>query len=91
MRKIRVPSRIPCNAPRTRIPRLPTLKNAIRKSPQDPAIHVEIAKLYFQLEDVSSAERAARAACVLNGDEAHYLNVLLDVLLVRRKFNDIMI
>jgi Tfp pilus assembly protein PilF len=29
-----------------------TLKNAIRKSPQDPAIHVEIAKLYFQLEDV---------------------------------------
>jgi cytochrome c-type biogenesis protein CcmH/NrfG len=60
-------------------------------TPQDPAIHVEIAKLYFQLEDVSSAERAARAACVLNGDEAHYLNVLLDVLLVRRKFNDIMI
>jgi cytochrome c-type biogenesis protein CcmH/NrfG len=91
MRKIRVPSRIPCNAPRTRIPRLPTLKNAIRKSPQDPAIHVEIAKLYFQLEDVSSAERAARVACLLNGDEAHYLNVLLDVLLVRRKFNDIMI
>jgi Tfp pilus assembly protein PilF len=66
-----------------------TLKNAMRKSPQDPAIHVEIAKLYFQLEDVGSAEHEARAACVLNGDEADYLNVLLYVLLVRRKFNDI--
>jgi Tfp pilus assembly protein PilF len=46
-----------------------TLKNAMRKSP-NPAIHVEIAKLYFQLEDVGSAEREARTACVLNGDEA---------------------
>jgi hypothetical protein len=36
-----------------------------------------------------SAEREARAACVLNGDEADYLKVLLYVLLVRRKFNDI--
>jgi hypothetical protein len=42
-----------------------TLKNAMRKS-----LHVEIAKLYFQLEDVGSAEREARTACVLNGDEA---------------------
>ena len=26
-----------------------TLKNAIRKSPQDAALHVKIARLYFQL------------------------------------------
>ena len=57
-----------------------TLKNAIRKSPQDPAIHVEIAKLYFRLGDSGSAEHEARAARDLNGDEADYLPVLLDAI-----------
>ena len=57
-----------------------TLKNAIRKSPQDPAIHVEIAELYFRLGDAASAEREARAARDLKGDEADYLPVLLVLL-----------
>ena len=66
-----------------------TLKNAIRKSPQDPAIRVEIAKLYFQLGDVASAEREARAARDLKGGEADYLPVLLDAMLARKEFKEI--
>ena len=68
---------------------LVTLKNAIRKSPQDPAIHVKIAKLYFQLGDVASAEREARTARELKGSEADYLPVLLDAMLARKEFKDI--
>src|SRR5205085_8491399 len=66
-----------------------TLKNAIRKSPQDPAIHVESAKLYFQLGDVAPAEREARAARDLKGGEADYLPVLLDAMLARNEFKEI--
>src|SRR5438477_7346910 len=66
-----------------------TLMNAIRKSPQDPAIRVEIAKLYFQLGDVASAEREARAARDLEGGEADYLPVLLDAMLARKEFKEI--
>jgi Tfp pilus assembly protein PilF len=66
-----------------------TLKNAIRKSPQNPTIHVEIAKLYFRLGDAASAEREARAARDLKGDEADYLPVLLDAMLARKEFKEI--
>src|SRR5438067_1669493 len=66
-----------------------TLKNAIRKSPQDPTIRVEIAQLYFQLGDVASAEREARAARDLKGGEADYLPVLLDAMLARKEFKEI--
>jgi len=66
-----------------------TLKNAIRKSPQDPAIRIEIAKLYFQLGDVASAAREARAARDLKGGEADYLPVLLDAMLARKEFKEI--
>jgi len=66
-----------------------TLKNALRKSPQDPAIHLEIARLYFQLGDAASAEREARAARDLKGDEAEYLPVLLDAMLARKEFKEI--
>ncbi len=66
-----------------------TLKNAIRKSPQDPAAHLEIARLYFQLGDAASAEREARAARDLKGDEAEYLPVLLDAMLARKEFKEI--
>jgi cellulose synthase operon protein C len=66
-----------------------TLKNAIRKSLQDPAIHLEIARLYFQLGDAASAEREARAARDLKGDEAEYLPVLLDAMLARKEFKEI--
>ena len=45
-----------------------TLKNAIRKSPQDPAIHVKLAKLYFKFGDAASAEREARTARDLKGE-----------------------
>ncbi len=66
-----------------------TLKNAIRKSPQDPAVHVKIARLYFQIGDAASAEREARAARDLKGDEADYLPVLLDAMLARKEFKEI--
>ena len=62
------------------------LKNAIRKSPQDPAIHVNIAKVYLRLGDPASAEREARTARDLKGDEADYLPVLIDALLPQKKF-----
>lgn len=65
------------------------LKNAIRKSPQDPAIRVKIAKLYFKLGDISSAEREARTARDLKGDEADYLPILIDSLLRQRKYKDL--
>ena len=65
------------------------LKNAIRKSPQDPATHVKIAKLYFQLGDAASAAREARAARDLKGGEADYLPVLLDAMLARKEFKEI--
>jgi putative PEP-CTERM system TPR-repeat lipoprotein len=65
------------------------LKNATRKSPQDPALHVEIAKLYFKFGDAASAEREARAARDLKGDEAEYLPVLLDAMLARKEFKEI--
>ncbi len=66
-----------------------TLKNAIRKSPQDPAVHVKIARLYFQIGDAASAEREAGAARNLKGDEADYLPVLLDAMLARKEFKEI--
>ena len=66
-----------------------TLKNAIRKSPQDPALHVKIARLYLQAGDVGSAEREARTVRDLKGDEADYLPVLIDALLRQGKFKDL--
>ena len=65
-----------------------TLKNAIRKSPQDPVIRVEIATRYFRLGDAASAEREARAARDLKGAEADYLPVLLDAMLARNEFKE---
>ena len=50
---------------------------------------MKIARLYFQLGDVASAEREARIARDLKGDEADYLPVLIDSLLVRKKFKDL--
>src|SRR3954469_5731272 len=66
-----------------------TLKNAIRKSPQDPAIHVKLAKFYFKFGDAASAEREARTARDLKGEEADYLPVLFDAMLVRNEFKEI--
>ena len=82
---------MPCNTSKDEDPKaaLITLKNAIRKSPQDPALHVKIARLYFQIGDAASAEREARAARDLKGDEADYLPVLLDAMLARKEFKEI--
>jgi putative PEP-CTERM system TPR-repeat lipoprotein len=66
-----------------------TLKNAIRKSPQDAALHVEIARLFFRLGDAASAEREARAGRDLKAGEADYLPVLLDAMLARKEFKEI--
>jgi|SRR5271165_429221 len=66
-----------------------TLKNAVRKSPEDPAIRVKIAKVYLRLGDVFSAEREARAARDLKADETDYLPVLIDALMAQKKFKDL--
>jgi Tfp pilus assembly protein PilF len=65
------------------------LKNAVRKSPQDPAIRAQAARVYLRLGDVISAEREARAARELKDEEADYLPVLIDALLLQRKFKDL--
>jgi putative PEP-CTERM system TPR-repeat lipoprotein len=68
---------------------LVTLKNAIRKSPEDPAIRMQAAKVYLELGDIFSAEREARAARDLKADEAEYLPILIDALLAQQKFKDL--
>ena len=66
------------------------LKNAVGQSPEDPALRVQLAQVYFQLDDFSSAEGEARAARELNGNEADYLPILVDALLARQKFTEIL-
>jgi len=65
------------------------LKNAVRQSPKDPAIHLRLAAVYLRLGDAASAEREARAARELNPDEADYLPILADALLSQKKFKDL--
>src|ERR1700740_1156386 len=64
------------------------LRNAIRESPQDPVLHARLAEVYLQLGDTASAEREARSARELKGNEADYLPVLADALLRQEKFAD---
>jgi len=66
-----------------------TLKSAVRRSPLDPAIHAQLARVYLRLDDAASAEREARAMRDLKCDEAEYLSVLIDALLLQKKFKDI--
>jgi cellulose synthase operon protein C len=66
------------------------LRNAIRESPQDPALHARLAEIYLQLGDVVSAEREARTARERSGDEANYLPTLADALLRQSKFADLL-
>jgi putative PEP-CTERM system TPR-repeat lipoprotein len=66
------------------------LRNAIRESPQDPALHARLADVYLQLGDAASAEREARTARERNGDEASYLPTLADALLLQSKFADLL-
>src|SRR5262249_47185088 len=66
-----------------------TLKSAVRRSPQDPAIHAQLARVYLRLDDAASAEREARAMRDLKCDEAEYLPLLIDSLLLEKKFKDI--
>jgi predicted Zn-dependent protease len=65
------------------------LKNAVRRSPKDAAIHLRLAEVYLRLGDAASAEREARAARELNADEADYLPILADALLSQKKFKDL--
>ncbi len=65
------------------------LKNAVRQSPKDPAIHLRLAEVYLRLGDAASAEREARAAQELNADEADYLPILIDALLGQKKVKDL--
>jgi Tfp pilus assembly protein PilF len=48
------------------------LKNAVRQSPKDPAIHLRLAEVYLRLGNAASAEREARAARELNADAGHW-------------------
>ncbi len=66
------------------------LRNAVRESPQDPALHARLADVYLQLGDPVSAEREARTARERNGDEAGYLPTLADALLRQSKFADLL-
>lgn len=66
------------------------LRNAARVSPEDPAIRAQLAKIFFQLGDVASAEREARAARARDGNEADYLLILADALLRQNKFGDVL-
>ena len=50
---------------------------------------MNIAKVYLRLGDPASAEREARTARDLKGDEADYLPVLIDALLPQKKFKDL--
>lgn len=66
------------------------LRNAVRESPQDPAIRARLAEIYLQLGEAASAEREARAARERNGNEADYLPILADALLRQDKFADLL-
>jgi len=66
------------------------LKNAVRQSPQDPAIRARLAQVYLQLGDAISAEQEARAAHERGGDEADYLPILAGALLRQYKFADVL-
>jgi putative PEP-CTERM system TPR-repeat lipoprotein len=66
------------------------LKNAVRQSPQDPAIRARLAKVYLQLGDAAAAESEARAARERGGEEGDYLPILADALLRQYKFADVL-
>src|SRR6516162_10740637 len=66
------------------------LKNAVRQSPQDPAIRARLAEVYLQLGDAAAAENEARAARERGGDEADYLPILADALLRQDKFAEVL-
>jgi cellulose synthase operon protein C len=65
------------------------LRNAIREAPQDPVLRARLAEVYLQLGDALPAEREARAARELKGNEADYLPVLADAMLRQGKFADL--
>ena len=49
------------------------LRNAVRQAPQDAHIHALLAQVYLKLGEFASAEREARSARDLKGDETDYL------------------
>jgi cellulose synthase operon protein C len=63
------------------------LKNAVRGSPQDPALRTQLASVYLRLGDAAAAEREARAAAERGGEEADYLPILADALVRQYKFD----
>lgn len=65
-------------------------RNAEREAPQDAKIRARLAEIYLHLGDVQSAEREARAAREHNGDEADYLPILSDALLLQGKYADLL-
>src|SRR3954454_17273095 len=54
------------------------LRNAVREAPQDAHIHGLLAQVYLKLGEAASAEREARSARDLKGDETDYLLTLAD-------------
>jgi putative PEP-CTERM system TPR-repeat lipoprotein len=66
------------------------LRNAAQEAPQDPKIRAQLANVYLRLGDVQSAEREARAARERNGEEADYLPILAEALLLQSKFADVL-
>jgi cellulose synthase operon protein C len=65
------------------------LRNAVREAPQDAHIHGLLAQVYLKLGEAASAEREARSARDLKGDETDYLLTLADAMMRQGKFADI--
>src|SRR5439155_14161195 len=65
------------------------LRNAAREAPQDAHVHALLAQVYLRLGDIKSAEREARSARDLKGEEADYLLPLANAMLAQGKFADI--
>jgi predicted Zn-dependent protease len=66
------------------------LRNAIRETPNDPAIRTRLAEVYLQLGNAAAAEREARAAGELGADEKDYLPALTDALLGQQQFGEVL-
>jgi putative PEP-CTERM system TPR-repeat lipoprotein len=65
------------------------LRNAVREAPQDSHVHALLGQIYLKLGDFAPAEREARLARGLNGDETDYLLTLAEALMRQGKFADI--
>jgi putative PEP-CTERM system TPR-repeat lipoprotein len=65
------------------------LRNAERANPGDPAIHIELARLYLAINNLPSAEAEARLARQNKGDPSSVDPLLAQALSAQGKFNEL--